>query len=251
MSIKLVESSLNLRIERNKTNMDYTLSADVAEKQLEFAADIYANVEYMNCNSEDYLNKFIEKGYSLYISTDSNHRGVMCAVKSDYEAKILATMENLHFMHLELKKDGRKIDLIVLRILVAGGGDEDFKSRAEQWQKFAGYINSLEDKSNVIVTGDFNNGVISDRYDKISPRRFYNYQMIVRDLKDKGVALYEMEGCSLKNDMKIDHIAAGKNISITKAEYVTAFDGKAAIGIPDHNLIVAEFDVAGDIEKLK
>ena len=128
-------------------------------------------------------------------------------------------------------------------MLVSGGGDEDFKSRAEQWQKFMEYINRIKDKSNVIVTGDFNNGVISDFYKETSPRRFYNYQMIVKDLKEAGVTLHEMEGCSFKNDMKIDHIAAGDNIKITKAEYVTAFSGKTAIGIPDHNLIVAEIDV--------
>ncbi len=242
MSIKLVETSLNLRIERNKTNMDYTLSADVARKQLEYAADIYANVEFMECNNAEYLNLFKENGYSLYKAVDDNHRGILCAVKSDYEAKVIATMDNLHFMHLELKKGGRKIDLIVLRILVSGGGDEDFKSRAEQWQKFVEYIGSLEDKSNVIVTGDFNNGVISDSYDSTSPRRFYNYQMIVKDLKEAGVVLHEMAGCSFKNDMKIDHIAAGQNIKVLKAEYVTAFDDEAAIGIPDHNLIIAEFE---------
>lgn len=243
MSTKLVEISLNLRIERSKTNMDYTLSKTVAEKQLEFTADIYANVEFMECNNEEYLNSFMERGYLLYRAIDDNHRGILCAVKSDYEVKIIATMDNLHFMHLELKKDGKKIDLIVLRVLVSGGGDDDFKSRAEQWQKFMEYIGSFKDKSNVIVTGDFNNGVISETYKETSPRRFYNYQMIVKDLKDAGVSLHEMAGCSFKNDMKIDHIASGDNIRISKAEYITAFEAETAIGIPDHNFIVAEIDI--------
>lgn len=242
MSIKLVETSLNLRIEKGKTNMDYILSADVAEKQLEYDADVYADVEYMACNNKEYLNRFIEKGYSLYVSTDSNHRGIMCAVKPEYEARIVATMDNLHFMHLKLNRDENKIDLIVLRILVAGGGDEDFKSRYSQWQKFIDYIDNLGDKSNVIVTGDFNNGVISKEYKPDSPRRFYNYQMIVNELKNAGITLHEMNGYSFKNDMKIDHIAAGDNIRILKAEYVTAFEGETAIGIPDHNLIVAEIE---------
>lgn len=243
MSIKLVETSLNLRIERNKTNMDYTLSPFVADKQLEHDADIYANVEFMNCNNKEYLNRFIEKDYYLYFSTDSNNRGIVCAVKSEYEVEIVKTMDNMHFMHLELKKGDKNIDLIILRILVSGGGDEDFKSRAEQWQKFADYIGSIEDRSNVIVTGDFNNGVISEEYKADSPRRFYNYQIIVGDLKNKGVPVHEMNGSSFKCDMKIDHIAAGENIKILNAEYVEAFEGETAIGIPDHKLIVAEFEI--------
>ena len=243
MSIKLVETSLNLRIEKGKTNMDYTLSKEVAKQQLEHNADIYANVEFMDCNNKDYLNMFTERGYKLYSITDDNHRGILCAVKSDYEAKIVSTLENLHFMHLELKKEGqKKIDLIILRVLVSGGGNEDFKNRAEQWNKFIDYIDKLDNKSNVIVTGDFNNGVISKEYKPDSPRRFYNYQKIVKELKEIGVVLHEMNGCSFKNDMKIDHIAAGDNIRILKAEYVTAFDGETAIGIPDHNLIVAEIE---------
>ena len=242
MSVKLVETSLNLRIEKGKTNMDYTLSSEVAEKQLELGADIYANVEFMNCNNKEYLSRFIQKGYSLYVSTDCKYRGIMCAVKSEYEARIVETMDNLHFMHLELKKDSQKIDLIVLRVLVAGGGDEDFKSRYEQWQKVINYIDSLEDKTRVVVTGDFNNGVISDIYRDDSPRRFYNYQMIVNELKELKIYLYEIDGCSFRNNMKIDHIAAGENIRISRAEYVEMFKNETDIGIPDHNLIVAEIE---------
>ena len=51
MSIKLVETSLNLRIEKGKTNMDYTLSSEVAEKQLELGA--YINF-YMFCGGTNF-----------------------------------------------------------------------------------------------------------------------------------------------------------------------------------------------------
>lgn len=242
MSIKLVETSLNLRKEKGKTNMDYTLSEKIAEKQLEFDADVYANVEFMDCHNEGYLNRFKDAGYKLYSFTDHNHRGNLCAIKKEYDAKVISTMEAPHFMHIEITREDKKMDLFIARILVAGGGDEDFKSRREQWGRIVCYINSLENRENIVLTGDFNNGVISEEYKSDSPRRFYNYQMIVKELKETDVKLFEMEGCSFKNDMKIDHIATGTNIEVLNAAYIPAFRGKTAIGIPDHNCIAAEIE---------
>ena len=55
MNLKIVESSLNLRVERRlgKENKDYLLSKEVAEEQLKLEADVYCNVEYMECKDEN------------------------------------------------------------------------------------------------------------------------------------------------------------------------------------------------------
>ena len=56
MEIKIVETSLNLRVEKRlgKGNNDYLLSKEVAEKQLKLGADVYCNVEYMECNDANH-----------------------------------------------------------------------------------------------------------------------------------------------------------------------------------------------------
>ena len=50
MEFKIVETSLNLRVERKfgKKNKDYLLSKDVAEEQLKLGADVYCNVIIKN-----------------------------------------------------------------------------------------------------------------------------------------------------------------------------------------------------------
>lgn len=56
MKLKIVETSLNLRIERRKRKEDYLLSQNIAKKQLSFMnTDIYTNVEFMDCDNADYL----------------------------------------------------------------------------------------------------------------------------------------------------------------------------------------------------
>ena len=60
MELKIVETSLNLRVERRlgKENKDYLLSKDVAEEQLKLEADVYCNVEYMECQDKKYMEAF-------------------------------------------------------------------------------------------------------------------------------------------------------------------------------------------------
>ena len=67
MELKIVETSLNLRVERRlgKQNRDYLLSKDVAEEQLKLGADVYCNVEYMECQDKKYMEAFKNAGYCL------------------------------------------------------------------------------------------------------------------------------------------------------------------------------------------
>lgn len=242
MNMKIVESSLNLRIEYGKKKEDYTLSKHVAEKQLSFAeTDIYTNVEFMDCDNSEYLQTFEQAGYNSFISLDSKGRGVLCEVKNCYEVQKLGEMSKPHMLHLRIKRDATFIDLITVRLLVAGGDDADFKGRRRQWQRILNYIESLPDNSHLVLTGDFNHGVISSDIKGYNcrPRQHFNYQMVTSDLERKNITLYPMKGNSYRGYMKIDHIATGKRIVVDTAVYEDIFPGTEEIGIPDHSCIVA------------
>ena len=84
MSISILESSLNLRIDRNNHKLvhhsDYVLTSDVAKNQLEYEynADIYCNVEYMECQDEEYLFEFSKNGYKRITALFEDNRGILC-----------------------------------------------------------------------------------------------------------------------------------------------------------------------------
>lgn len=244
MNLKIVETSLNLRIERGRDRMDYTLSREVAEKQLALAADVYTNVEFMECMNNAYLKAFTEGGYNLYTAVDERHRGVLIAVKKKYMVEEIASMQEPHMFHVRISKGADYIDLITLRVLVAGSNDADFMNRKRQWDKVMEYIEGLEDKENLVLTGDWNHGVISAVYSEHQARRFFNYQMIVESLKEKKIELCKIDGPSFRGYMKIDHLACGSDVIVKNAEYRDMFTERYAIGIPDHKLIVAELACA-------
>ena len=192
MEFKIVETSLNLRVERKfgKKNKDYLLSKDVAEEQLKLGADVYCNVEYMECNNKKYMEAFKKAGYVPYKGLDSyNQRGILYMVRKDYLVKAIHMLENPHMMHIQIEKEGKKVDIITIRILVSGSDDADYISRKEQWNKILKYIDTLENKENLCLTGDFNHGVISEEYKEDQARQYFNYQMIVNSLKEKNISL--------------------------------------------------------------
>lgn len=247
MKLKIVETSLNLRVERRlgKTNNDYLLSKEVAEEQLKLKADVYCNVEYMECNDSEYMNAFHDAGYVAYKGLDTyNCRGVMYMVRKEYPVKIMQIFEKPHMMHIQLEKYGKPIDIVTVRILVSGSDDSDFISRKEQWDNILSYIDTVENKKNLCITGDFNHGVISETYRDDQARRFFNYQMIVKSLKERDLMLADIEEMSYKGYMKIDHIATSEKMKILEAEYLDAFCEYKRIGIPDHSMIVAQIKVA-------
>lgn len=244
MRIQLLESSLNLRIERGKKKEDYTLGKFIAERQMSIAGtDIFTNVEFMDCDNAEYLQVFKQAGYHSDWSLDAHGRGILCEIKSTYEVTKIGEMSEPHMLHLRIQKDQEVLDLITLRILVAGGGDADFQDRNRQWNKVLKYIESLPDTSHLILTGDFNHGVISDSMSAYHcrPRQYFNYQMITDDLKHIDIKLHPIEGCSFQGYLRIDHIATGKRITVENAVYKELFDTTKTmgIGIPDHSSIVA------------
>lgn len=246
MKIKIVETSLNLRVERGRCKEDYFISGAVAKKQLSFSdADIYANVEFMDCDNAEYLKMFEDSGYESYTSLDEKGRGILCEIKKEYEVKKIGEMADPHMLHLRVEKGNEYIDLITVRILVAGSNDADFKDRRKQWNKVLRYIENLSDKSHLVLTGDFNHGVISYAVNgyRDKPRQYFNYQMIVNDLESMSIVLYPMEGNSYRGYMKIDHIATGEKISVETAVYNDVFGNTEIIGIPDHSCIVANIEV--------
>lgn len=242
MELKIVETSLNLRVERRlgKENKDYLLSKDVAEEQLKLNADVYCNVEYMECFDKKYMEAFETAGYTAYKALDSyNQRGVMYMVKNEYQVKIVGMFEEPHMMHIQLIEDGTIFNIITVRILVSGGNDADYQSRKEQWDKILNYIDRLENKDNLCITGDFNHGVICEEYSEEEARRFYNYQMVVDTLGEKNISLADIDGTSYKGYMKVDHLATTNDLKVIEAEYLDVFGEHKIIGLPDHSMIVA------------
>lgn len=245
--MKIIETSLNLRIERGKRKEDYLISEDIAKRQLSFSdTNVYTNVEFMDCDNSDYLKTFADCGYNSFTSLDAKGRGILCEIKKEYAVKKIGEMTEPHMLHLRIEKGTEYIDLITVRLLVAGGNDADFKDRNRQWNKVLGYIENLSDKSHLVLTGDFNHGVISNDINgyRNRPRQYFNYQMIVKDLKNKNIILYPMEGNSYRGYMKIDHIATGEKIVVETAVYNDVFSNTEIIGIPDHSCIVANIKCA-------
>lgn len=242
MEIKIVETSLNLRVEKRlgKVNSDYLLSKDVAKEQLKLEADIYCNVEYMECNDAKYMEEFEEAGYVPYKGLDTlSRRGIMCMVRKEYLVKVINILENPHMLHIQVEKEGKIIDIVTVRILVSGSNDADYIDRKAQWDKILDYIDTIENKGNLCITGDINHGVISEKYNHDQARRFFNYQMFVESLEKKDIKVASIDGMSYKGYMKIDHLCTSDKLRVLEAEYLDVFGEHRKIGVPDHSLIVA------------
>lgn len=244
--IKIVESNLNLRVEKNRK--ECTLSKNIGKKQLSFfpETDIYANVEFMMCNNSEYLKLFEESGYTAYTALDNKGRGILCEIKSNYKVEKIAEFYAPHMLHLRVYINKTEfIDLITIRILVCDGTHSDYKNRRVQWKNILSYIERLDESSHVVLTGDFNHGVIniSNNYWQ-KPREHYNYQTVFNDLKENNISMFPISGYSYQGYMKIDHIATGTKAIVDSAEYKDLFEEeKNKIGIPDHSCIVATISV--------
>lgn len=246
MEVKIVETSLNLRVEKRsgRVNGDYLLSKDVAEEQLKLGADVYCNVEYMECNDAKYMEAFDVAGYVPYKGLDTlNQRGIMCMVRKEYPVRLINMFEDPHMLHIQVRKEGKTIDIVTVRILISGSNDADFIDRKTQWNKILDYLDSIENKGNLCITGDFNHGVISTRYRKDQARRFFNYQMFVESLEKKDIKVAPIDGMSYRGYMKIDHLCTSDKLMVLEAEYLDVFGEHRIIGVPDHSLIVARVAV--------
>ena len=191
------------------------------------------------------MEAFKKAGYVPYKGLDSyNQRGILYMVRKDYLVKAIHMLENPHMMHIQIEKEGKKVDIITIRILVSGSDDADYISRKEQWNKILKYIDTLENKENLCLTGDFNHGVISEEYKEDQARQYFNYQMIVNSLKEKNISLASIDGMSYKGYMKIDHLCTSENLNVLDAAYVDVFGEHRIIGVPDHSMIVARIEVA-------
>lgn len=240
MDLKIVETSLNLRVERKlgKVLKDYSLSKNVAIEQLKLEADVYCNLEYMECNTSEYMEAFSTAGYIPYKGLDASQRGIMCMVKKEYPVKILHILTEPHMLHFQIEKEGVLFDIIIIKILVAGSDDSDYIGRKEQWERVLNYLSSIETK-NLCIVGNYNHGVISQKYGEQNARRFFNYQMVLESLKKKEIKVVPINGTSYRGYLKIDHLCISDNLRVVKAEYLNLFGKHRTIGVPNHNLIVA------------
>ena len=201
----------------------------------------------MNCENHEYLKIFEESGYTAYTASDNKGRGILCEINSKFKVEKIAESFAPHMLHLRIYITQKEfIDLITIRILVSDGSHSDYKNRREQWKNILSYISKL-DSSHIVLTGDFNHGVINSSNNYCSkPREHYNYQLILNDLKQKNISLFPINGYSYHGYMKIDHIATGaKAIIVESAEYKALFEEeeKNEIGIPDHSCIVATISI--------
>ena len=236
-----VETSLNLRIEKGKAREDYSLVGDVALSQLQFSPDIIANVEDMECDSSEY-DALMSKEYKKISATeDRQRRGVSCWVRKEFEAERIHFMTDPHFMHVRIGNGkGQSLNLIVCRMLVSSGGMEDYQDRHVQWLRVMDYLDSQKDLENIVVTGDWNHGVIAEKENYVgNAREFFNYQMIEEELRGRGIAIVPIQGFSFMGYMKIDHLAISQGIRAEEARYAELFPKIRRVGIPDHRAIVA------------
>lgn len=237
--MQLVETSLNLRVANGKQRSDYCLPKRVAEEQLSLGAEVYCNVEYMECDDTEYMNLFEQAGYVAYKALDANHRGILCMCKKDYAVESVRMFSDPHMLHLALTKDGKTVEIIVVRILVANGGDDDYRDRRVQWDRVIDYISSIRKRSeNLVVVGDFNHGVISEKY-SYKPRHFFNFQIVNESLEKLGMKLVAISGTSYRGYQTPDHLFTTSGVEVIKADYLDLFEDNEIIGIPDHKLMVS------------
>lgn len=256
MEISLLETSLNLRIEQGKSISDYSHNADVAKAQRCVLSpvsgiiepDIIVNVEDMDCDDVEYKSQ-LSSYTPIEALDDFQKRGVSCYVKKRYNVQKIASMTNPHMLHLRIQfGEGKKdfLHLIAFRILVSNSSIPDFQDRKQQFDKIMAYIDSIQDKRNLVLTGDWNHGVISQHgiYPQNCPRHYFNYHYILQMLQKREISLTPISGFSYKDYMKIDHIAVFKNIVVLEAQYTDLFKNFASkIGIPDHKSILMKLEV--------
>ena len=245
----LVATSLNLRIERGHEASDYRLSGEVARSQLQFGPDFICNYEDMEgCASDEYDGMLAAGFVRIAAIDDRQGRGVSCWVKRGYSAKKIFSMASPHFMHVRIANDeGIEINLLILRILVSDSGISDYKDRFAQWSKAMQYVDSLRNKANIVLVGDWNHGVIGDlKSYSGKPRQYFNFQMIKKSLLDRNIQMVPLAGYSFKGFMAIDHLAVSSTVSAENARYVDVYGTDVSeIGIPDHSFIVSELRMCG------
>ncbi len=259
--MKVLESSLNLRVDRSnrsrRTNLDYSLSVDVAKEQLHYkgGADLYCNVEYMECLDEEYLHEFSQKGYKRITALfGQDNRGILCYIKKDYTVQIIKSMSDPHFLHFKASKDNKSYDIIIFRILVSKWKSKDvesikkeFNERLKQWKTVCNYIDTMKDKSRIILTGDWNHARILPEYEEDMGQYYFSYQRIRTDLESRGISMGidiqpGHKEHSYKGYLAIEHIAIGEGLSFTKKPEYSDYDKDAPIGKPDHAYLFAEIN---------
>lgn len=249
MDIKIIEWNLNF-------------AADSNVELASFVKDAFENADilvFTECKQNTILNEILEgQNYKVFTSPELKgfRNQIIIAVK-DYleadEAPILAKEilgEMPDFLHVQLKIDGKMYHVVGTRIRIGMRKAEcDYLSRRNQFELLTKYIDELE---NVIVLGDFNNGMIKadselqyhevkEAYQyidetngeteekKLSLLRFYNFHMMKEMLGDEyslkeiggensswGLSIYEGELSYglIKNDQVIT-----KKIEVTEAHY--------------------------------
>lgn len=208
--------------------------------------DLYCNVEYMECQDEEYLYEFGKK-YKRITALFENNRGILCYISKKIKTEIINKIEYPHLLHFRIAKGNEFSDIIVFRILVSDSSENDFKDRKNQWDAVMRHIDiNIKDKSRLIMMGDWNHAYIRDKYIRgIHLQVYFNYQYIKSDLTKIGMTMGVniVPGHtehSYKGYLAIDHIAIGNAFSFIGKPTYSNYDKNAPIGTPDHAFLFAE-----------
>lgn len=108
MNLKILETSLNLRIETKlgKTIKDYKHCEEVGKIQYEQCADIIANVEDMNCDATDYK-RYLKEYNAIEALEDYQERGVSCYVKNTLAVEKISSFSKPHFLHVKITREDK------------------------------------------------------------------------------------------------------------------------------------------------
>lgn len=196
-------------------NMNFGSDKDVEicafAKEYIKGTDIIVFTEVVDNESIKDLLDTLDSDYKKYVSVIRNvelYNQVIIAVKTGLEG-CLETQQVIideekwdlnsfpDICHIEITtSENELINVIGTRVRIDDGSDVDYKDRCEQFRNLVKYIETLE---NVIVLGDFNNGMIkadSDKeYDVVkdkyelrwdngkkknvrNPLRFYNFHLM-------------------------------------------------------------------------
>lgn len=276
---------------------EYRIIPWMVNKVIEEKPDIININEFVVSDGWDYFrNQLIENGYCYFMTYSSYENGILIALKKEtFEIKcrndvcVTKHIKDKYnadlpdFLAITLKYKERPLTIIGTRIKVlinTNNYNLDFKFRKRQFKTLLDYISNIEGR--LLVTGDFNNGAIFNEIDKNHlysncSRKYYNYQMIWREVEDKKLSLstpdrggkYGDKYSIVTFDSKLnktyytkeDHLIS-RGFETSKCDYVWNFvtpengygnieeqDYKGNIKfVPDHAMLYAELVVEDDID---
>lgn len=237
-------------------------------------------IEFANGISD--LNYSLNKlGYNIFSTKyKSGKNGVLIAIKKDFKAQFIK--EDTEYLEIEVEIENERVSVIGMRILTEG----EYKKFNKRKNLLESHLDKIKnEKKKFILLFDANNGAIQNEANKDfqyvnGERKYYNYQYIWRQVEDcyKWSLITPDKGGAYVNGKysvitgkhvpenyhtKEDHIISSFNENnFSNVDYYWKFVNSAngyehrtfkdyisdIIGLPDHGIIIADFDLKKSIE---